>query len=420
MTAAWWEANVTGCHSKAVLTCRKCSVTVVKLTMTNLWQGQGVSCQCTRTNYSGATGREHGLALLATEMHARWDTSLMTEAWWEENVSNAHSKFLIRCRDCDYVSDRVSICDVRAGKRAGCFCSGGVPWSLEAGRQRILQIIAVHQPQVEASTMSAEWWSANIVDGYSKLHVSCNVCGHESVDTNITHFVRRQRFGCFCNGGVVCKKEAYRLWLLRFIHERQPQLDLEVMSAEWWQENIEGDCSKLRIFCRVCEDWSTTTTIMNALQRNGSIRCNCNLKTEATLLRFLLTLTADVKQQAGDCVNPVTGRRLRFDFGVPGGFVELDGPSGHFGFNAYTKQPDHEFPKRDLLKEEWALERGLSVVRVLSRDVWLDRPGWREHVKTALAQFGTAPARVFVPHGATEYIDSVYAELRGTKRARQS
>ena len=119
------------------------------------------------------------------------------------------------------------------------------------------------------------------------------------------------------------------------------------------------------------------------------------------------------------CVNPGTGCRLRFDFGVPGGFVELDGPSGHFGYNHFKKMPDDAAPLRDLLKEEWALEQGLSVARVLSRDVWLDAPGWRQHVAQAVEAFAAGgPARIVVPEDAIEYRDTVYAELRAAKRRR--
>jgi len=336
----------------------------------------------------------------------------MTETWWTENIKNAHSKFLIRCKDCGYVSDRALICDIRSGKRAGCFCSGGVPWSLEAGRDRLLELITEHQPLADVTKMTSEWWRANIVTGSSKLSVTCGTCGFESDNTSIDHFLQRRRFGCICNKGVACKEESYRNWFLSFVHERQPQLDLTAMDANWWRENVQDYCSKLRVFCSWCNEWSITTRLSNALQRNGSVQCGCTLKTEGTLHRFLLTLTQDVTRQSGDCVNPNTGHRLRFDFGVPGGFVELDGPCGHFGYNVYTKLPDEDFPRRDLLKEEWALAHGLSVARVLSRDIWLDAPGWREHVTAALAQFGTQPARIFVPADAPEYQDSIYAELR--------
>lgn len=243
MTQEWWTSNVTGCNSKMLLTCRKCSTATMSSTLQNIWKGQNISCLCGgKTEYCGAAGRERALLLLSTEVHARWDTLLMTEAWWAENVKTAHSKFLIRCKDCGYVNDRVNICDIRSGKRAGCFCTGGVPWSLEAGRQRLLALIAEHQPLVDATKMSPEWWLANIVNGNSKLHVTCGVCGFECENTRIDHFLQRKRFGCICNKGMACKEEAYRVWFLRFLGERQPQLDRWLRGARRSQWTLRPQC----------------------------------------------------------------------------------------------------------------------------------------------------------------------------------
>ena len=59
--------------------------------------------------------------------------------------------------------------------------------------------------------------------------------------------------------------------------------------------------------------------------------------------------------------------------------------------------------ERDLLKEKWAIDKGLSVVRVLQEDVWYDRVGWKEHVTESITKARTRPPNVYVPYYAREY-----------------
>ena len=413
MSEAWWLANVTGCHSKILATCSVCRVVCSATTLSNLKKGQGVPCGCSRREYRGPEGRAVVLAELGQPRHERWDASAMTEAWYDDNVQGSTSKLTVQCRVCEYVNDRVVLQDVMNGKNIGCFCRGGVPWSSEAGRQQILRLLAEHQPNVCADAMTTEWWAGNVRDSFSKLVATCSSCGYESRDTAVQHFLQRKRIGCICNKGVNCCEDAYRIWFLRLLDARQPDLDAASLTAEWWAANIHHHKSLLTVFCKACKEWCATTTLNNAVQRGGSVRCGYALKTEAKLLHFLRAHAAVVARQAGDCINPATGHKLPFDFGVPGGFVELDGPSGHFGWNFFTRTADEAFPRRDLFKEEWAIERGFYVVRLLSRDVWLDTGDWKRFVLAALEEMreGKGPPRVIVP-AASEYRSGIYAELR--------
>ena len=67
--------------------------------------------------------------------------------------------------------------------------------------------------------------------------------------------------------------------------------------------------------------------------------------------------------------------------------------------------------KRDLLKEEWAIQQGLCVVRVLQEDVWDDRFDWQGWLIDSIASARTGEPRVFTPD-APEYRSSESGYVR--------
>ena len=67
--------------------------------------------------------------------------------------------------------------------------------------------------------------------------------------------------------------------------------------------------------------------------------------------------------------------------------------------------------ERDLAKERWALGKGMSVVRVLQKDVWEDRFGWDQHILRSVGDL--RKPRVFT-YDVPEYTStqSVYVQMR--------
>ena len=116
-------------------------------------------------------------------------------------------------------------------------------------------------------------------------------------------------------------------------------------------------------------------------------------------------------------IGPKTDKngQTRFDFHLtfPDGsevLIELDGPQ-HFWSDQifYT----NEACERDLVKEKWAIAKGVSVIRVLQEDVWNDRLGWDKYVTEKIEAARSCEPRVFIPV-APEYIshNSAYVQLR--------
>jgi very-short-patch-repair endonuclease len=152
------------------------------------------------------------------------------------------------------------------------------------------------------------------------------------------------------------------------------------------------------------------------LQRGKGIGCGCHNKTELKLYEWLLKQFPTARltpQYRGP--KTTSGGQTHFDFHLtfPDGFeviIELDGAQ-HFWSNLRFYTDDG--CERDLLKEEWAVAKGLSVVRVLQEDVWEDKLGWQGWLTKSIENARTGEARPITPD-APEYrsANSAYIQLR--------
>tara|TARA_B100001173_G_scaffold296259_1_gene291785 strand:- start:500 stop:892 length:393 start_codon:yes stop_codon:yes gene_type:complete len=92
--------------------------------------------------------------------------------------------------------------------------------------------------------------------------------------------------------------------------------------------------------------------------------------------------------------------------------IELDGAQ-HFWID--HRNCTYAGCERDLVKEKWAIAKGLSVVRVLQEDVWNDRNGWETWLTKMIEAARSGEPRVIIPN-APEYrrADSAYVQLRSS------
>jgi very-short-patch-repair endonuclease len=133
-------------------------------------------------------------------------------------------------------------------------------------------------------------------------------------------------------------------------------------------------------------------------------------------LEWLRLRYANVNAQHPKFRRLSNGYFLTFDFAVSSEhwIIELDGdiPNGHF-----DPAPSNECPVRDIEKEQWALQHGWQVIRVLQEDVWYDRNGWDNYLTTQIAEWnrrrlaGEAPRKAITPQ-APAYLGGVYYDLR--------
>ena len=149
------------------------------------------------------------------------------------------------------------------------------------------------------------------------------------------------------------------------------------------------------------------------MQSGQGIGCGCTKKTERKLYEWLVQRfpTAAIHREYR---GPHFKGWSHFDFHVAfpdfGVLIELDGDQHFWPHLTYFT---HEGCARDLAKEEWAIGRGLCVVRVLQADVWLDRLDWRGFVVRSIEAARAGPARVLTPDApAYTSSESAYARLR--------
>ena len=188
----------------------------------------------------------------------------------------------------------------------------------------------------------------------------------------------------------------------------------EVLTTEEeWAQECTGAHYCPRFKCMKCKVEVTSTCVIS-LQRGGGIGCACHNKTEKKLHEWLQNMFANARvtrQYPG----PKIDGQTHFDFHLifQDGFevlIELDGQQ-HFWKNErfYTE----EGCKRDLAKEEWAIPKGMSVVRVLQKDVWDDLFNWQGWVARSIQKARIVTARPITPD-APEFRSSKseYVRLR--------
>ena len=205
----------------------------------------------------------------------------------------------------------------------------------------------------------------------------CMECEEEVTSTSINSLQQGHSIGCTCNSRLANHWRHRRAEVV--VMGEQRGFDVLTTEDEWVDE-CYGNlyCPKLK--CLECEE-EVTSRFINSLQQGQSIGCTCNNKTEGKLRKWLQNKFPEsrvTRQYPG----PRLPGQTHFDFLLtfPDGFealIELDGPQ-HFWADKrfYTE----EGCRRDLAKEEWALAKGTSVVRVLQEDVWEDRFGCDQHI----------------------------------------
>lgn len=145
---------------------------------------------------------------------------------------------------------------------------------------------------------------------------------------------------------------------------------------------------------------------------NKITNCNgwcpkCVNKTEAKLFEWLeanfKNLEVTTQKKFDWCRNQTTGRQLPFDFYIPRlkVIIEVDGPQ-HF-VQVHNWGSPEETQKRDQLKEIFATERGLTIVRLLQTDIFQDKNEWDIFLREFLeSRYSTSSACVIRKYTSDE------------------
>lgn len=130
----------------------------------------------------------------------------------------------------------------------------------------------------------------------------------------------------------------------------------------------------VKIICRKCGVFNQSP---NSHLRGAGCSI-CLNKTESKLYEWLKTIYPNVvKEYKADwCINPLSGRCLRYDFMIPDimTIIELDGMQ-HFKQVRNWDNPVYTM-KKDIFKMQRAKGKGYKIIRILQQDVYNNNNEW--------------------------------------------
>jgi hypothetical protein len=136
----------------------------------------------------------------------------------------------------------------------------------------------------------------------------------------------------------------------------------------------EKSIKPVKIICKKCGIFEQTPN--SHIEGAG---CSiCVNKTESKLYKWLKSIHPNiVKEYKADwCINPISGRCLRYDFMIPDNMtiIELDGGQ-HFKQVRNWDNP-LDTMKRDIFKMQKAKSKGYKIIRLLQQDVYKNNNEW--------------------------------------------
>jgi hypothetical protein len=438
---------------------RLCNTINTSTTIGSFVQGSKWGCFCSGRGKTRMTDPQFYTALTSKEVCNRlgWyqkfhgpqaklsfpsrDEFVSTVLSYPESNRTVHNvKILVKCQVCT-ASQKASLHSLQGNHGISCICdkmsySDPQYYDLIHDKrvcQTLSMFAALHQEEktivlpsrttfYEAISTQSEKASAFI----SIPDVKCSWCGCIS-DALLANLRQNQGIACFCSGRMsvmcslyydcMCNAElCLKLGVFAAFHRYEPKISLPSRAVFYDAVREGGAHAKIPgLYCTVCNEVVDTTSLFS-LHNNQGIRCGCQNKTEVKIYKWLENEFATAvicKQYRGPKTD--RGGHTHFDFHLSflDGFevlIELDGPQ-HFWCN--KRWFDYEGCQRDLIKEKWAVAKGISVVRVLQEDVWEDKLGWQGWLTKSIENARTGEASIFTPD-APEYqaANSAYVQLR--------
>lgn len=131
-------------------------------------------------------------------------------------------------------------------------------------------------------------------------------------------------------------------------------------------ETPERKNGKVVWLCQ-CTCGNITKVQTDYLKSGHTQSCGCISSTGEAKIKSILqehNISFEEEKQFDGCINPSTGKPLRFDFFVEGKYlIEYDGIH-HFQEVEYFTNKLEEYQKRDKIKNDWAKEHGIPLIRI--------------------------------------------------------
>jgi len=127
----------------------------------------------------------------------------------------------------------------------------------------------------DTSIMTWDWWQKNIKNSSSYLDAVCKKCGYNSKKSIVDSISRGKSFGCWCNGnGCINTKSGYDRWMNMLKEPTYKNLDMTMVTLEYWKKNIKKSTSIIPVKCKKCD--FPVTLSLNTIQQNKTRGCLCS------------------------------------------------------------------------------------------------------------------------------------------------
>jgi hypothetical protein len=293
-----------------------------------------------------------------------------------------------------------------------------------------------HGPDATIKMPSREDWLKAATQGAKgKMMVTCTMC-EISNDSILNDLQGGRGMSCLCGGSNILTKPWYydNVIAKPYVDPKTgktfyacfhgPGATIKMPSREEWVTAAAyGNAGKIVVTCKTCD--TSNDSILNHLQDGRGMRCRCSgRKTEQLLAEWLEQSGHVWETQFSACTNPKTGYPLWFDFTCHelNMSIELDGRQHFepidFGSRQSQAATDADFQdlvKRDLCKEQCAVDDGRLVARLLQQDVWNDQYGWDAFLDRVIQERADGKSKgggVVCQPGAPEYTSGPYWDAR--------
>jgi hypothetical protein len=436
-------------RTKLALTCLQCGYPNKSTCIANLQQGQGISCMCgggkdvltTQEYYEKAIKKpftDRNEKLWYPRLHDGSTQPVPWETWLPAAALGAlKGKLPLTCTYCGVPNDTTSIANLQRGQGMSCMCGGGKdvltnPEYYETAikkpfidRNGKLWYARLHDGSIEPVPWET-WLPAAAQGNDAKIKLTCSYCRITNESTSISTLQQGKGMSCVCSNGILTASWYYekaiqkrfidrngKLWYAR-LHDGSTQ---PVPWETWLPAAAVGHNGKLKLTCTHCGVTNETTSITN-LQGGQGMSCNCTMSSsQRKILTWLQENNPEYmwESEIRDCKR--NNVALPFDIACRalGLLLENDGDQ-HFeidGFFVPTQDDLDQRARTDLYKEQWALENGFAVARLVWSDVLYDLNDWQGFLRNVIEERkANVQVKVYTPEWSPQYSSGIYHTLR--------
>lgn len=304
--------------------------------------------------------------------------------------NSSHKKYSFDCPDCDH-SFECRIANMTALDRNCPYCCDPPQKLCESS-----ECIVCFEKSVAGQWFSNIWSKDNVKTARQVFRRSdstyiydCNRCNHKFEASPDVMSTRLDNWCSYCNEKSVkiCNDKNCLLCYNKTFasHEKSKYWSIKNKDKP---KNIYKYSDEFYIFnCGTCN--KEFTRKLSSVTRRNYWCPSCKHKTETKLLKWLQSmynfLTIICQSKFDWCVNPLSNRKLPFDFFIKelNVFIELDGAQ-HFKQVSNWQSPENT-QKYDIYKMKHAIKNNYTIIRLLQDDVWNDKNDWKQalvsHIK---------------------------------------